>query len=83
MFAGCSTQFSTGPPALGKVLARDRERSFSLPKKPLHYRVSDAMPITFFFLGKRGKLFERREFLPRRFRILATGVVSAARLPSY
>jgi len=30
--------------------------------------------------GSRGELFERSEFLPRRFCILATGVVSAAGL---
>ena len=30
--------------------------------------------------GRRGKLFERSEFLPRRFRIPATRVVSAARM---
>ena len=34
-----------------------------------------------FGAGKRGKLFERSEFLPRRVQILPTGVVSAARLP--
>ena len=31
--------------------------------------------------GKRGKLFERSEFLPRRLRSPSTGVVSAAGLP--
>ena len=34
-----------------------------------------------FGTGGRGKLFERSEFLPRRFRNLATGAVSVARLP--
>ena len=60
-------------PAEGKIQTQENIRGRRVPSALSRSAGSE--------IGKRGKLFERSEFLPRRFQRSSNGVVSAARLP--
>jgi len=73
LVAGCGRELNYVHPAKSKIEAHMEIRG-NVGASPLS-RAAGAET------GKRGKLFERSEFLPRRFWTTANGVVSATRLP--